>query len=94
MPKMIVGKKVVYLEIYEIDTDKLSSARDDLDLCERILYSADSAFSQKLKSFTEEGKSAVRLLCRLQENIIKNPVFPVTRYEEGRDEAPRVPDKN
>jgi len=86
---MIVGRKTVYLEVYEIDTDKLTSIRDDLDLCGRILWAADPVLSQQLKSFTKEGKSAVKFLYRIQDYIGENPIFPVPIHPEGLDECPR-----
>ena len=89
MAKMIVGRETVYLEVYEIDTDRFVSIRDDLDLCQRILWAADPVLSQQLKSFTKEEKLAVKFLYRTQDCIRRNPVFPAPICPEGVDECPR-----
>ena len=77
MPKMIVGRRLEYFETYEIDTDKLASVRDDLDLCQRILWSADPVFVQQICSCTEEGRSAVKFLSKKFDRISENPIYPV-----------------
>ena len=89
MPKIKIGRKRVYLEVFEIDTNKLSSIRDDLDLCERMLWASDPVLTQQIISFTEEGKSAIKFLYRLQCHVSKNPVYPVPNHQEGLDECPR-----
>lgn len=89
MPKMIVGRRVEYIEVFEIDTDKIASIRDDLDLCQRLLWSVDPTLSQQLKSSTKEGKAAIRFLCRIFERISKNPIYPVKDYSESLDECVR-----
>jgi len=89
MPKIKIGRKRVYLEAFEIDTDKLLSTRDDLDLCERMLWASDPVLAQRMMSFTEEGKSAIKFLYRIQCNVIENPVYPILDYQEGLDECPR-----
>lgn len=90
MPKIIVGRRVSYLEIFMVDTDKVPSMRDDMDLCQRVLWAADPALTQQLRTPTEEGKNPIRLLCRVQDGITENPVSPVKLYEVGLDEAPEV----
>ena len=89
MSKMIVGRETVYLEVFEIDTDKFLSIRDDLDLCQRILWAADPVLSQRLKSSIKEGRSAVKFLYRIQDCIRKNPIYPAPTCPEGLDECPR-----
>lgn len=85
--KIIVGRKMVYLEVFEVDMSKLASVRENLDLCKRILYSADPVLTQQLRSFTEEGKSAVKLLSRTQDHILENPVYPISDPYVGVNEA-------
>jgi len=75
---MIVARKVEYVEVYDIGVSKLTSIRDDLDLCGRILYSADPVLSQRLKSFTEDGKSAVKLINKTFDRVSENPIYPVS----------------
>ena len=49
MKKILVGRKVEYLETYEVDMDEFATARDDLDFCKRILCAADPVLSQIVK---------------------------------------------
>ena len=65
MPKLIVGRRVEYVEVYEIDTDKFITIRDDLDLCKRLLW------------FANESKGLKHLQTTF-DRVSKNPVFPVT----------------
>lgn len=88
MGKMIVGRRIVYLEIFEIDTDKIPSGRDNLDLCQRVLYAADPDLSQQLKTGKED--SGVTLLSRTQDNIIENPIYPAPEIPKGLNEATRI----
>lgn len=76
---MIVARRVEYVEVYEIDISKLMSIRDDLDLCERILYSGDPVLVQQMRSTTEEGKSAVKCLSKHFDRISENPIYPVPK---------------
>ena len=85
MPKMIVGRKIEYLEAYEIDTDIILSVRDDLDLCQRLLWAAEPALTQRIRSGM--GKPGIRLLSRIQSRIVENPIFPVPSIPEGTDEC-------
>ncbi len=94
MPKMIVGRKVVYLEVFEIDTDKIASIRDDLDLCQRLLWAADPVLSQQLKSSTIEGRSAIKFLHRTQDCISENPVTIISACPKGLDECPHYREDN
>ncbi len=90
MPKIIIGRRVEYLEVFIVDTNKIPSGRDDLDLCQSILWAADPALTQRLKTPTEKVENSVRLLCRTLNQITENPVNPVKLYEVGLDEAPEV----
>ncbi len=84
MNLMKVGRHVKYLEIFEIDTDKIPSGRDDLDLCQRLLWAADPNLTQQIKSGKKE--TGIKLLSRTQNGIVKNPVYPVPDIPEGLNE--------
>ena len=90
MPKMIVGRRVTYLEVYEVDTDEIPSMRDNLDLCQRVLWAADPVLTQRLKAYAEWEKPPIKLICRTLDQIIENPIYPVKFYQQNLDEAPEV----
>lgn len=66
MPKLIVGRRIECVEVYEIDTDKYGTIRSDLDLCKRLLW------------FANESKSLKHLKTTF-DRVSENPVFPVPK---------------
>lgn len=94
MKKIIVGRKVEYLEVFEIDIDEFVTIRDDLDLCQRLLWAADPILTQRLKTQCEKGKAPIKFLYRVLDHITMNPVIPTGEHlpTKGLDECPRYND--
>ncbi len=91
MPKMKVGRKVVYLEIFEVDVDKVPSGRDDLDLCRSVVcWAADPVFTQKIKMGPDKWNSCIRLLSRTMDCVNGELIHPVPNFELGSDECPQI----
>jgi hypothetical protein len=86
---MFVGRKVVYLEVYDVDMEKYLTIREDLDFCQRILGCPQPAFIQE---HVHKVKGGVKLVSRSFSHILENPVHPVEDIYSDRmfDEAEAV----
>ena len=76
MAKMIVGRRVEYVEVYEIDTDKYTTIRDNLDLCQRILWCPPAENNELRKKL---GIPALKLLNIEFDRVSENPIYPVPK---------------
>ena len=71
---MLVARKVVYLEIYDVDMEKYETIHEDLDFCRRILLCPQPAFIQ---DHIYKVKDGVKLISREFHHILDNCVHPV-----------------
>lgn len=78
---MLVARKVVYLEVYDVDMEKYATLRDDLDFCQRILLCPQPAFIQEQVHKVKDG---VKLISREFHHILENRVHPVEGVDSDR----------
>jgi len=74
---MLVGRRIEYFEVYDIDMGKFETIRDNLDFCQRILWAADPVLTKKIRSGNTEG---IKLISRVFDRISANPVYPVPEF--------------
>lgn len=75
---MLIGRRVEFIEVYDINMDVYDTIRDDLDFCTRLLMAADPILTQQIKCGGEVAKKGIKMVSRTLD-CIGTTIFPVPK---------------
>ena len=85
---MLIGRRVEFVEVFDINMDIYETVRDDEDFCRRVLMAADPVLSQKIKCGPETAKKGIKMISRILD-VVGESIYPVPKeYLNNRFDLP------
>ncbi len=87
---MIIGRRVEFIEVFDVDMRVYGTVRTDEDFCSRLMLDVDPVLTQQIKCGDETARKGIRMISRTLD-CVGAAIFPVPdEFLTGRFDLPKT----